>query len=196
MSNTLVMIDNYDSFTYNLVHYIEMYWDGELAVMKNDAIDWDVLEQCFGIILSPGPGLPNESGMLMKAINQYFYQKPILGVCLGQQALAEATGAQLKNLSNVYHGVATPIKLMNIKHPLFKDLPPTISVGRYHSWVIDQSTLGNMWEISAIDENNEIMAIQHKTYPVCAVQFHPESVLTPNGKKMIENWINSLYKHP
>lgn len=196
MSKTLVMIDNYDSFTYNLVHYLEMYWEGQLEVMKNDQIDWEILDSCEGIILSPGPGLPKESGFLMNVIHQYLYQKPILAVCLGHQALAEATGAKLKNLASVYHGVATPINVKPSKHPLFKDLPYSISAGRYHSWVIDKSTLSEMWEIAATDENNEIMAIQHKTHPVCAVQFHPESVLTPDGKKMIENWIKSLNEHP
>lgn len=194
MNRTLAMIDNYDSFTYNLVHYLEMFWDEELVVMKNDEIDWDVLETASAIILSPGPGLPEESGQLMDVIKKHMLHTPMLGVCLGQQAMAQATGARLKNLSQVYHGISTFIKISDHSHPLFIDLPDKVKVGRYHSWVIDKDTLSNQWIVSASDENEEVMAIRHKTYPACAVQFHPESILTPTGKTMIQLWIKSLKK--
>ncbi len=192
MNNTLVMIDNYDSFTYNLVHYLEIFWDGKLLVMKNDEINWKVLESASAIVLSPGPGLPNESGDLMEIIEKFMHHKPMLGVCLGQQAMALATGARLKNLSQVYHGVSSFITIKDHLHPLFINLPHKVEVGRYHSWVVEKESLNNDWIISAVDENEEVMAICHKTYPACAVQFHPESVLTPTGKTMIQHWIKSL----
>jgi len=194
MSSTLVMIDNYDSFTYNLVHYLEIFWDGELLVMKNNKINWNLLKSASGIILSPGPGLPDESGSLMEVIDKFMHNKPMLGVCLGQQAMAQATGARLKNLSQVYHGISTFIKICDHSHPLFMNLPEKIEVGRYHSWVVEKESLNADWIISAFDENEEVMAIRHKTYPACAVQFHPESVLTPTGKRMIQHWIESLKK--
>jgi anthranilate synthase component 2 len=192
MSSTLVMIDNYDSFTYNLVHYLEIFWDGELLVMKNNKINWNLLKSASGIILSPGPGLPDESGSLMEVIDKFMHNKPMLGVCLGQQAMAQATGARLKNLSQVYHGISTFIKICDHSHPLFMNLPDKVEVGRYHSWVVEKESLNADWIISAFDENEEVMAIRHKTYPACAVQFHPESVLTPTGKTMIQQWIKSL----
>jgi len=192
MSSTLVMIDNYDSFTYNLVHYLEIFWDGELLVMKNNKINWNLLKSAGGIILSPGPGLPDESGSLMEVIDKFMHNKPMLGVCLGQQAMAQATGARLKNLSQVYHGISTFIKICDHSHPLFMNLPDKVEVGRYHSWVVEKESLNADWIISAFDENEEVMAIRHKTYPACAVQFHPESVLTPTGKTMIQQWIKSL----
>lgn len=181
------LIDNYDSFTYNLVQYLEeLHCD--VTVKRNDQFDLDELEAFDYIVLSPGPGVPEESGLLKAAIERYAPTKNILGVCLGQQAIAEVFGAKLINLDKVYHGVATPVNIVK-DDVLFTDLPKTFEVGRYHSWIV-QTPLPDELIATSFDEEGQLMSLRHKTYNVCAVQYHPESLLTPDGKKIIENWIN------
>ena len=182
------VIDNYDSFTYNLVHYLEEL-DCEVTVKRNDQFNLDELEEYPLLLLSPGPGIPEESGLLKAAIQRYAPSKKILGVCLGQQAIGEVFGAQLINLDNVYHGIATPVNI-TAEDVLFKDLPKNIEVGRYHSWVV-KTPLPASLEATSFDDQGQLMSLRHKTYDVRAVQYHPESVLTPHGKKILENWINS-----
>ena len=182
------VIDNYDSFTYNLVHYLEEL-DCEVTVKRNDQFNLDELEEYPLLLLSPGPGIPEESGLLKAAIERYAPSKKILGVCLGQQAIGEVFGAQLINLDNVYHGIATPVNI-TAEDVLFKDLPKNIEVGRYHSWVV-KTPLPASLEATSFDDQGQLMSLRHKTYDVRAVQYHPESVLTPHGKKILENWINS-----
>ena len=182
------VIDNYDSFTYNLVHYLEEL-DCEVTVKRNDQFNLDELEEYPLLLLSPGPGIPEESGLLKAAIERYAPSKKILGVCLGQQAIGEVFGAQLINLDKVYHGIATPVNITE-EDVLFKDLPKNIEVGRYHSWVV-KTPLPASLEATSFDDQGQLMSLRHKMYDVRAVQYHPESVLTPHGKKMLENWINS-----
>ena len=184
----IFLIDNYDSFTYNLVHYLEEL-NCEVTVKRNDQFKLDELESYENILLSPGPGIPNESGLLKKAIEYFSPAKKILGICLGHQAIGEVFGGQLKNLDKVYHGISTPVNIVK-NDALFKDLPKKFNVGRYHSWVV-KTPLPSELIATSFDDNGQLMSLRHKTYDVCSVQYHPESVLTPNGKKIIENWINS-----
>ena len=184
----IFLIDNYDSFTYNLVHYLEEL-DCEVTVKRNDQFNLDELEGFEHIVLSPGPGIPEESGLLKAAIERYAPTKKILGVCLGQQAIAEVFGAELVNLDKVYHGVATPIKIIN-EDLLFDDIPKTFDVARYHSWVVE-TPLPNELIATSVDDKGYLMSLRHKIYDVCGLQFHPESVLTSHGKKILSNWINS-----
>ncbi len=186
----ILVLDNYDSFTYNLVHYLEKVSDAEIEVHRNDKISLKEIEHFDKILLSPGPGVPSESGILLDVIRTYAPSKNILGVCLGQQAIAEVFGGSLVNLSEVFHGVATPIEIIK-DDLLFKDIPKKLNVGRYHSWAVNKKDFPESLEITAVDESGEVMALHHKTYNVRAVQFHPESVLTEHGLKMIENWVNS-----
>lgn len=190
---SILVFDNYDSFTYNLVHLVEKITHQKVDVYRNDEITLEKVNEYDKIILSPGPGIPEEAGLLLPLIKMYASTKSILGVCLGHQAIGQAFGATLTNLSTVYHGVATPIQIKNeeqaIKNLLFDGLPETIEVGRYHSWIIDNNNFPNELEITATDENNYIMALQHKTYDVQGVQFHPESILTPDGETIIRNWL-------
>lgn len=183
------VIDNYDSFTFNLVHYLEEL-GCEVTVKRNDQFELDELENFPLLLLSPGPGIPNESGLLKAAIERYAPSKKILGVCLGQQAIGEVFGANLINLDKVYHGIATPVKVTQEDNVLFKDLPSRFEVGRYHSWVVE-TPLPEALEATSVDDQGQLMSLRHKTYDVRAVQYHPESVLTPYGKKILENWINS-----
>ena len=185
----ILVIDNYDSFTYNLVHYLEDL-DCKVTVARNDQIELEAVAAFDKIVLSPGPGIPDEAGSLKSLIKKYAKTKSILGVCLGMQAIGEVFGAKLKNLSTVYHGIQTKVRVNSKKELLFKDLGPEIQVGRYHSWIIEDD-LPNCFDITSLDENGQIMAIRHKELDVKGVQFHPESVLTPDGKKMLKNWINS-----
>ena len=188
----ILVFDNYDSFTYNLVHLVEKILHQKVDVYRNDQISLDKVDEYDKIILSPGPGLPGEAGLLLPLIRQYASSKSILGVCLGHQAIAEAFGGRLINLSTVYHGVATPVALFNDKQPeLFADLPAAIEVGRYHSWIVGDDGFPEQLEVTARDENNYIMALRHKQYDVQGVQFHPESVLTPDGEKIMRNWLSS-----
>ena len=182
------VIDNYDSFTYNLVHYLEEL-DCEVTVKRNDQFELDELEDYPLLLLSPGPGIPNESGLLKAAIERYAPSKKILGICLGQQAIGEVFGASLINLDKVYHGIATPVKVIK-EDVLFKELPDVFDIGRYHSWVV-ATPLPEALIATSVDEEGQLMSLRHKTYDVCAVQYHPESVLTPHGKKILDNWINS-----
>lgn len=183
----IVVIDNYDSFTYNLVHYLEDL-NCDVTVYRNDVFDLEEIEPFDKIVLSPGPGIPEEAGLLKEVIKKYASTKPILGICLGQQAIGEVFGAELINLEKVYHGVATKI-IITENDTLFNDLPLEIEVGRYHSWVIDKNTIPKELKVTSVDENGEIMSIKHISLDIKAVQFHPESILTPFGKKMLENWL-------
>ena len=186
----VLVFDNYDSFTYNLVHLVEKIGGAHVEVYRNDAIELEQVAQYDKIILSPGPGLPAEAGLLLPLIKEYAATKSILGVCLGHQAIGEAFGGQLVNLTTVYHGIATPVKVLPTNEKkLFKNLPDVMEVGRYHSWVIDEKTFPQDLEITAVDDNGYIMALQHKTYDVQGVQFHPESVLTPQGEAILRNWL-------
>lgn len=184
----ILVFDNYDSFTYNLVHLVQKITNQKVTVVRNDQITLEDVAEYDKIILSPGPGIPSEAGLLLPLIKQYAASKSILGVCLGHQAIGEAFGATLENLSTVYHGVATPIKIDN-KNYLFNGLADSIEVGRYHSWAIANYNFPDTLKVTATDENGLIMAIEHRAYDVCGVQFHPESVLTPNGETVIKNWL-------
>ena len=187
MKNILV-IDNYDSFTYNLVHYLEDL-GCQVTVRRNDQLHLNDVEAFHKIVLSPGPGIPDEAGLLKPIIKKYATTKSILGVCLGQQAIAEVFGGKLINLETVFHGVATKVTSCVNDEVLFKGLEKTFEVGRYHSWVVD-TNLPEELEATSFDENGQIMSLRHRIYDVKGVQYHPESVLTPNGKKILENWIN------
>ncbi|RTY91816.1 aminodeoxychorismate/anthranilate synthase component II [Flavobacterium sp. GT3R68] len=186
----ILVIDNYDSFTYNLVHYLQDL-NCEVTVYRNDEFDIAEIKNFDKILLSPGPGIPDEAGLLKEVIRTYAATKSILGVCLGQQAIGEVFGGSLINLQKVYHGVASPISVIVDDESLFNGLNKEIEVGRYHSWVVNPVNLPDVLEITSIDENGQIMSLRHKTLNVRGVQFHPESVLTPDGKKILENWLNS-----
>ena len=185
----IIVIDNYDSFTYNLVHYL-IDLGCEVTVKRNDKLTLGDVEAFDKIVLSPGPGIPDEAGLLKPIIKKYASTKSILGVCLGQQAIAEVFGGRLINLDTVYHGVATRITITVNDEPLFDNLGTTIDVGRYHSWVVD-TKLPKELEVTSLDNEGQIMSLRHTSYDIRAVQFHPESVLTPDGKQMLENWVKS-----
>lgn len=189
----ILVFDNYDSFTYNLVHLAEKILHQKVDVYRNDQIPLEKVKEYDKIILSPGPGIPKEAGMLLPLIKEYASSKSILGVCLGHQAIGEAFGGKLINLSTVYHGVATPMRIGNqesgVKSKLFEGLPDTIEAGRYHSWIVSDENFPSELEVTARDENNYIMGLQHKEYDVQGVQFHPESVLTPDGETILKNWL-------
>ena len=185
----ILVIDNYDSFTYNLVHYLEDL-DCDVTVVRNDKLDLEDVEPFDKIVLSPGPGIPDEAGLLKPIIERYAPTKSILGVCVGQQAIGEVFGGSLVNLDDVYHGVATNVTICVDDEAIFKGLEKTIEVGRYHSWVVN-ANLPDSLEATSLDANGQIMSLRHREYDVKGVQYHPESVLTPDGKKILENWINS-----
>ena len=184
----LLVFDNYDSFTYNLVHLLKELTNAEIDVVRNDKIALEDIEQYDNIVLSPGPGLPSESGLLLDLIRAYADHKSILGVCLGQQAIAEAFGGSLINLTEVHHGLSEPITVCG-DELLFEGLPKTFDVGRYHSWVVDPIHLPECLKVTSVDPEGQIMSLRHKQFDVCGVQFHPESVLTPYGRQMLENWL-------
>jgi anthranilate synthase component 2 len=202
----ILVFDNYDSFTYNLVHLVEKILHLKVDVFRNDEIPLEKVKEYDKIILSPGPGLPEEAGLLLPLIKEYASSKSILGVCLGHQAIGEAFGGKLVNLSTVYHGVATKIQVVSrqssvVSTPspltthysrsnLFNGLPDELEVGRYHSWIVSDENFPKELEVTARDENNYIMALQHKNFDVQGVQFHPESVLTPMGENILRNWLN------
>lgn len=185
----ILVFDNYDSFTYNLVHMVEKITNQKVDVYRNDQISLEKIKEYDKIILSPGPGIPTEAGLLLDVIREYAPTKSILGVCLGHQAIGEAFGAKLENLSSVFHGVATSCQLSTNDCQLFQNLPTQIQVGRYHSWVVKEEGFPEELEITARDANNFIMGLQHKKFDVKGVQFHPESVLTPDGEKILRNWL-------
>ena len=185
----ILVFDNYDSFTYNLVHLVEKIVDDTVEVHRNDQIPLEDIKRFDKIILSPGPGLPRDAGLLLPLIKEYAATKSILGVCLGHQAIGEAFGGKLVNLSTVFHGVATPLRITNPESPVLQGLTGEVEVGRYHSWVVSDELFPETLEVTARDDNNYIMALQHKTFDVQGVQFHPESVLTPKGEQMMRNWL-------
>lgn len=185
----ILIIDNYDSFTYNLVHLVNEI-GLQCEVWRNDKFAIGDVDAYNRIILSPGPGIPSEAGLLLEVIEKYSATKSIFGVCLGQQAIAEVFGGRLYNLGQPMHGIATPVKITGHDEKLFKGLPERFKVGRYHSWVVDEKAIPDCLEITAIDEaDNSAMAIRHKILDVRGVQFHPESVLTEYGKEMMKNWL-------
>lgn len=184
----VLVVDNYDSFTYNLVHALKKLGVTDLEVHRNDQIALDDIDQFDKIVLSPGPGVPSESGLLLDIIRRFAPTKSILGVCLGQQAIAEAFGGSLLNLPEVFHGISSTIRVVQ-PDLLFDGMPAELEVGRYHSWVVDAQTLPAELTVTALDENGMIMALAHKTLDVRGVQFHPESVLTPLGEQMIKQWL-------
>lgn len=191
----ILIFDNYDSFTFNLVHLVKKVApDAEVDVFRNDEIELEQVSYYDKIILSPGPGLPSEAGLLINLVKKFAPTKSILGVCLGHQAIGEVFGGRLVNLEEVYHGVAHDCRLVVKEAPLFKGLSPVFKVGRYHSWVVAKENFPAELEITAVDENDLVMAFQHKFYDVQGVQFHPESVLTPEGEVMMKNWLNSISK--
>lgn len=185
----IAVIDNYDSFTYNLVHLLNSIDKIETDVFRNDMLDPVMLSGYDGIVLSPGPGIPDEAGLLKTIIEQYSGIIPIFGVCLGMQAIAEVFGAELTNLPSVYHGVETKIDLSAPLHRIFNGLPQTIIAGRYHSWIVSKSQLPGKLRVIAQDEEGSIMGLSHNDYDVCGVQFHPESILTPTGRRIMSNWL-------
>lgn len=188
-SSKVLVFDNYDSFTYNLVQIIERILNQKVDVVRNDQITLEEVNQYDKIILSPGPGIPEEAGILLELIKKYAPTKSILGVCLGQQAIAEAFGGKLINLSEIFHGVATTTDLVKEDTKLFRDLNSGLEVGRYHSWAVDPENFPEELEVTAVDKDGMIMALQHKTYDVHGVQFHPESILTPDGEVIIKNFL-------
>jgi len=183
----VLVIDNYDSFTYNLVHYLQDL-DCDVTVRRNDKLDLDEIRGFDKILLSPGPGIPDEAGMLKEIIEHYAESKSILGVCLGQQAIAEVFGGHLVNLDKVYHGVSTSIDRTGEDEVLYRGLPRRLEVGRYHSWVVSND-LPDVLEVTAVDSSGEIMSLKHRDLDVRAVQYHPESILTPHGKTILKNWV-------
>ena len=185
-----VIIDNYDSFTYNLAHLIKEL-GAEVDVLRNDKFELEELEKYDKIILSSGPGIPEEAGLLLEVIRTYAGRKPILGVCLGEQAIGQAFGGKLTNLSEVFHGIQTNVKIKN-KDYIFSGLPTEIPVGRYHSWVVDTEGFPEELVITAISSEGQIMALKHREYDVHGIQFHPESVLTPDGKQIVGNWLKGF----
>ena len=192
----ILVFDNYDSFTYNLVHLVEKITHQKVTVVRNDQIDLEEVAGYDKIILSPGPGIPSEAGLLLPLIKKYAASKSILGVCLGHQAIGEAFGGKLSNLSSVYHGVATPIKMVNdiveseFNNDWSRGFDQIQTVGRYHSWVVNLNDFPSELEVTSFDDNNMIMSLRHRHFDVQGVQFHPESVLTPNGENMIRNWLS------
>lgn len=186
----VLVIDNYDSFTYNLVHYLEDL-GCEITVFRNDEFMLTEVENYPKILLSPGPGIPDEAGLLKDVIQKYASSKSILGICLGQQAIAEVFGGSLKNLDKVHHGVATNTQIIVEDEPLFEGLNSEIEVGRYHSWVVNNVAFPSVLEVTSVDESGEIMSLRHRSFDVKGLQFHPESILTPDGKSILRNWLNS-----
>lgn len=183
----IVIIDNYDSFTYNLAHLVREL-GAEVTVLRNDQFEMSELEPFSKIILSPGPGIPSEAGLLLDVIRAYAGRKPILGVCLGHQAIGEVFGAKLVNLDDVYHGVATEGTQLG-NDEIFSGLPNRITMGRYHSWVVARDGFPDCLEVTAESDDKQIMALRHREYNIRGIQFHPESVLTPDGRKMLQNWL-------
>ena len=192
----ILVLDNYDSFTYNLVHYIEANGDYEVDVFRNDEISIEEVNNYDTIVLSPGPGLPEDAGILKELIQIYENTKKILGVCLGMQAIGEVFGGKLENLENVYHGVATKLTVIDSSDLIYKSLPQHFEIGRYHSWVISRENYPEKLSITAIEENNQVMSLKHKDYQLYGVQYHPESILTEHGKEIINNFLEAPFNSP
>lgn len=184
----IAVIDNYDSFVYTIIHYLEGIDDVEIVLMKNDQVDWEVLEKIDRIVLSPGPGVPSEAGDLLEVIQRFYTSKPILGVCLGHQAIGEFFGARLKNLDDPLHGFVSPMNKI-LEDTLWNAIEFPTTIGHYHSWVVDANDFPEELEVLSVDSDSNIMALKHSYYPIKGIQFHPESVLTPDGRKMLENWV-------
>ena len=187
----IIVIDNYDSFTYNLVHAIKKITGLPVTVKRNDEVTLEELKEFDKIVLSPGPGIPVEAGMLMDIIKTYAPTKSMLGVCLGHQAIGEVFGSNLLNMNQVLHGIATPVKIISRNTCLYKDINDEFDAGRYHSWIVDSEGLPDCFEVTAVDEKGQVMSMKHREYDVQGVQYHPESVLTPDGEKIIKNWLLS-----
>lgn len=187
----IFLIDNYDSFTYNLLYYIEEL-GCEVTVKRNDKFDLNEINNFDAILISPGPGIPKEAGKIIEVIKEFYTTKNIFGVCLGQQAIAEAFGGKLRNLEKVYHGVSSKITTTD-SDIIFDNIKSNLNVGRYHSWIVD-NPIPHELKVTSIDENGEIMSIKHKDFDVRGVQFHPESILTPDGKAILNNWIATIWK--
>jgi anthranilate synthase component 2 len=185
----LLVLDNYDSFTFNLVHLLEDLGVNDLSVFRNDKISLDAVSQYDAIVLSPGPGLPSEAGIMPELVRRYAPSKKILGVCLGHQCIGESFGAELRQVGIPLHGKATMTTLTASDDALFKDLPSTFETGRYHSWVVNEQCMPKDLEVTAVSDGNLIMAMKHRNFDVRGVQFHPESVLTPLGRQMLDNWL-------
>jgi len=187
----ILVIDNYDSFTYNLVHAIKKITGQPVTVFRNDEVTLTEIQEFDKIVLSPGPGIPAEAGLLEEIIRRYGPLKSILGVCLGHQAIGEVFGANLLNLKKVLHGVATPIRITSRNTCLYKNISTVFEAGHYHSWIVDSQNLPGCFEVTALDESGQIMSLKHKKYDVQGVQYHPESVLTPVGEQIIKNWLTN-----
>ena len=190
MNTHICLIDNYDSFTYNL-HQLATALGARVTVIRNDQFQAEELSDFDKLLLSPGPGVPAEAGRLLDTIRLWAGRKPILGVCLGEQAIGEVFGARLRNLEEVFHGVQSPVRIVHPDDYLFRGLPQEIHVGRYHSWVVDSDGLPDCLEVTAVSREGYIMALRHKDYDVRGIQFHPESVLTPDGQRIIANWLSA-----
>ena len=185
----ILVLDNYDSFTYNLVQYIQELLHTKVDVFRNDEISLESVEAYDVVVLSPGPGIPSEAGIMPALIARYASEKILLGVCLGHQAIGEAFGGILQNLASVYHGIATPVRRVAADPILLEGIPEVFQAGRYHSWVVQKESVPDCLLVTAVDETGEIMAFRHQTYQVFGLQFHPESVMTPEGKQMIANFL-------
>jgi anthranilate synthase component 2 len=185
----ILIIDNYDSFTYNLVQYVRELTTDKIVVKRNDEIDIKTLDRYDVLIYSPGPGLPQDAGIMLESIKTYAGKKKMLGVCLGHQAIGLAFGAELSNLKKVYHGVKTPVQIIDSSDAIFNQIDEKTEVGRYHSWVIDKKTLPDELRITSVSDEGLIMSVKHKDFPIWGLQFHPESIMTAQGKKMIENFL-------
>ncbi|MBE0422720.1 MAG: aminodeoxychorismate/anthranilate synthase component II [Lutibacter sp.] len=190
----ILIIDNYDSFTYNLVHLVENITGEYPSVFRNDEITVEAVGKYDIIMLSPGPGIPDEAGILKEVIKTYAATKPIFGVCLGLQAITEVFGGSLENLENVFHGVATTMKVISPDAVIYKNIPAEFEAARYHSWIASLKDFPEELEITAVDEFGSVMSLQHKKYNICAVQYHPESILTPIGEQIVRNFIEANYK--
>ena len=188
----ILLLDNYDSFTYNLAHYLREITGDEIPVIRNDQISIEEIDRYDAIVLSPGPGLPKDAGIMLELLRRYSPTKRILGVCLGMQAIGECFGGTLINLDRVYHGQATPATILKPDEILFRGLPGRITVGRYHSWVVSGDGFPDSLEITAVDDNGQVMALRHKQFDVRGVQFHPESILTPDGMRILKNWVRQV----
>lgn len=189
MKQRILLLDNFDSFTYNLKHYIDEVSGTSCTVKRNDEISVKEAREYDAFVLSPGPGLPQVSGILVNLISELQHEKKMLGVCLGHQAMAVATGGELKQLQTVMHGLKRKCILSNEPGDFYKGIAGSFDAGRYHSWVVEEASLPFFWKVTSYDESGEIMSIEHKDYPLYGVQYHPESIMTKVGKQLLKNWL-------